>query len=275
MRQLVNGPRFVGNWRHDWTVPSTSALSQARTRLGEAPLKLLFERIAVPMARAGLRVMALDGLLFDVSDTAGPCGPVGPGPPAPPSVASASDVTPGTLLVWHRAWSPRSGPTRTNPVAHPSGMRAVTSCCAWRRRIPPGATAAFKATARSRTPPRRRHHPPDPGRCPPRPRTTPSRHRLANLLRAQAAGLLATDYSTLNTVTLHVPCSSPRNRPVDPTSRSARRGHLAQSRVRNATGYCTKIVCLEPWPGFHHIEVGGRSCAFAAYPCFGASAGLS
>jgi len=58
-------------------VPSTSALSQARTRLGEAPLKLLFERIAVPMARAGtrgawvhgLRVMALDGLVFDVPDT--------------------------------------------------------------------------------------------------------------------------------------------------------------------------------------------------------------
>jgi hypothetical protein len=43
MRQLVNGLRFLGNWRHDWTVPSPSALSQARTRLGEAPLKLLFE----------------------------------------------------------------------------------------------------------------------------------------------------------------------------------------------------------------------------------------
>jgi hypothetical protein len=78
MRQLVNGLRFLGNWRHDWTVPSPSALSQARTRLGEAPLKLLFERIAVPMARAGtrgawfrgLRVMAVDGVVFDVPDTA-------------------------------------------------------------------------------------------------------------------------------------------------------------------------------------------------------------
>src|SRR5918992_2384366 len=77
MRQLVNGLRFLGNWRHDWTVPSPSALSQARTRLGEAPLRLLFERIAVPMARAGtrgawfrgLRVMAVDGLVFDVPDT--------------------------------------------------------------------------------------------------------------------------------------------------------------------------------------------------------------
>jgi len=75
MRQLVNGLRFLGNWRQDWTVPSPSALSQARTRLGEAPLKLLFERIAVPMARAGtrgawfrgLRVMALDDQFQGVS----------------------------------------------------------------------------------------------------------------------------------------------------------------------------------------------------------------
>ena len=55
MRQLVNGLRFLGNWRDNWKLPTTSALSQARTRLGEAPLKLLFERIAVPMARAGTR----------------------------------------------------------------------------------------------------------------------------------------------------------------------------------------------------------------------------
>jgi hypothetical protein len=77
MRQLVNGLRFLGNWREHWTVPSTSAISQARTRLGAAPLRLLFERIAVPMARAGtrgawfrgLRVMAIDGVVLDVPDT--------------------------------------------------------------------------------------------------------------------------------------------------------------------------------------------------------------
>jgi hypothetical protein len=46
--------------------------------LGEAPLNLLFERIAVPMAQPGtrgawchgLRVMAIDGLVLDVPDTA-------------------------------------------------------------------------------------------------------------------------------------------------------------------------------------------------------------
>src|SRR5215213_4122166 len=37
MRQLVNGLRFPGNWREGWEVPSTSAISQARTRLSEAP----------------------------------------------------------------------------------------------------------------------------------------------------------------------------------------------------------------------------------------------
>ena len=77
MRQLVNGLRFLGNWRDSWRVPTTSAISQARTRLGEAPLKLLFARIAVPMARPGtrgawfhgLRMMAIDGLVLDVPDT--------------------------------------------------------------------------------------------------------------------------------------------------------------------------------------------------------------
>jgi hypothetical protein len=77
LRQLVNGLRFLGNWREGWEVPSTGAISQARTRLGEAPMKLLFERIAVPMARAGtrgawfrgLRVMAIDGLVLDVPAT--------------------------------------------------------------------------------------------------------------------------------------------------------------------------------------------------------------
>ena len=77
LRQLVNGLKFLGNWRDNWEIPSTSAISQARTRLGEAPMKLLFERIAVPMAGAGtrgawyrgLRVMAIDGLVLDVPAT--------------------------------------------------------------------------------------------------------------------------------------------------------------------------------------------------------------
>jgi Insertion element 4 transposase N-terminal len=55
MRKLVNGLRFLGNWSDDcWRVPTTSAISQARQRLGEAPLAALFDR-AVPLARPGTR----------------------------------------------------------------------------------------------------------------------------------------------------------------------------------------------------------------------------
>jgi hypothetical protein len=78
LRKLVNGLKFLGNWRGEWHVPTSSALSQARTRLGPAPLAALFDRVAVPIARPGTtgawfhrwRVMAVDGVVFDVPDTA-------------------------------------------------------------------------------------------------------------------------------------------------------------------------------------------------------------
>lgn len=77
MRKLVGGLRFLRNWSQEWKVPSTSAISQARSRLGEAPMKALFERVAVPMARPGTRgawfgrwrVMAVDGVILDLPDT--------------------------------------------------------------------------------------------------------------------------------------------------------------------------------------------------------------
>jgi hypothetical protein len=77
MRKLVNGLQFLGNWGDGWQVPTTSAISQARTRLGEAPLAALFERVARPVAEPGTigawyrgwRVMAVDGVVLDVPDT--------------------------------------------------------------------------------------------------------------------------------------------------------------------------------------------------------------
>lgn len=77
MRKLVGGLRFIKNWDRAWNLPSTSAISQARSRLGEGPLKALFERVAVPMAQRGTRgawladwrVMAIDGLVIDMPDT--------------------------------------------------------------------------------------------------------------------------------------------------------------------------------------------------------------
>ncbi len=58
-------------------MPSEEALSNARGRLGPEPLRLLFERVAGPLAQPGapgafwrgLRVLSLDGSTLDIQDT--------------------------------------------------------------------------------------------------------------------------------------------------------------------------------------------------------------
>lgn len=77
MRRLVGSLRTMGSWSDDWQVPTASAITQARQRLGVAPVKELFARAAVPVAGsgtkgawlAGRRLMAIDGTSFDVADT--------------------------------------------------------------------------------------------------------------------------------------------------------------------------------------------------------------
>jgi hypothetical protein len=77
MRQLVHGLRFARTWSRAWQVPTISAMSQARVRLGEAPMKELFARVAVPLATAGTpgawlagwRLMAIDGVMLDIAET--------------------------------------------------------------------------------------------------------------------------------------------------------------------------------------------------------------
>jgi Insertion element 4 transposase N-terminal len=77
MRKMV-GLRFVAAWERAWTVPTASALCQARQRLGEEPLRQLFERVAAPLATSSTigawlshrwRLMAIDGVTLDVPDT--------------------------------------------------------------------------------------------------------------------------------------------------------------------------------------------------------------
>lgn len=78
MRQLTGTLQSLGSWDQDWKVPSTSAITQARQRLGAGPLRELFHRAAVPVAGPGTtgawlrgrRLMAIDGTSFDVPDTA-------------------------------------------------------------------------------------------------------------------------------------------------------------------------------------------------------------
>jgi hypothetical protein len=77
MRKLVEGLRFLRSWDDDWHVPTSSALCQARTRLGAEPLRELYDRVARPLAGVGtpgawlgdLRVMAIDGVQLDIPDT--------------------------------------------------------------------------------------------------------------------------------------------------------------------------------------------------------------
>jgi len=77
LRKLVNGLSFVGSWRDTWAMPTTGAISQARERLTELPMRTLFDRIATPLAKPGTpgawlrswRLMAIDGVQIDVPDS--------------------------------------------------------------------------------------------------------------------------------------------------------------------------------------------------------------
>lgn len=81
LRKLVNGLRFARVWSVAWSVPTTGAVTRARQRLGSAPMKALFERVASPVATAGTpgawlgrrRLMAIDGVMIDMPDTAENC----------------------------------------------------------------------------------------------------------------------------------------------------------------------------------------------------------
>lgn len=79
IRKLVGSLEDMRSWSSSWRVPSVSAISQARVRLGPEPMKELFERVATPVAGLGAkgawlgtrRLMAVDGFVLDVPDTPG------------------------------------------------------------------------------------------------------------------------------------------------------------------------------------------------------------
>lgn len=68
-----------GCWDGGWAVPTSGGLTQARQRLGSAPLRELFAQVAVPMAEeltrgaflGRWRLMAIDGFEWDAPDTEG------------------------------------------------------------------------------------------------------------------------------------------------------------------------------------------------------------
>jgi len=78
MRRLVQGLAWTARWRGTWRVPSSPAISKARSRLGPEVLAALFDRACVPVARPGTpgafyrswRLVAVDGSTLDVPDEA-------------------------------------------------------------------------------------------------------------------------------------------------------------------------------------------------------------
>jgi hypothetical protein len=86
-----------------WTVPGTAALARARRRAGPAPLRVLFARLAGPLASAGTPgasafgrlLVALDGTFLDVPATAGNLAAFG----APPAGQDGAGGFPQVRLV--------------------------------------------------------------------------------------------------------------------------------------------------------------------------------
>ena len=78
LRNLAEGLAWAGGGWGSWRVPSTGSITKARARLGQAPLRLLFERVAGPVGTAGmagvfwrgLRLMSLDGTSVEVPGSA-------------------------------------------------------------------------------------------------------------------------------------------------------------------------------------------------------------
>ena len=77
MRKLSAGLKYIGTWRREWALPTSSALCQARKRLGAEVMRELFERVAVPCALrstpgawlSGRRLMAIDGFGLEAPDS--------------------------------------------------------------------------------------------------------------------------------------------------------------------------------------------------------------
>ncbi len=51
MRNLVEGLAWETGWKREWQVPTSSAITRARTRVGVKPLRALYSRGCVPLAK--------------------------------------------------------------------------------------------------------------------------------------------------------------------------------------------------------------------------------
>lgn len=77
LRCLLEGLRWLARPKEDVRVSGKSGISQARTRLGEEPVRALYRQVVTPIAQArtkgawyrGWRLVSIDGSTWDVADT--------------------------------------------------------------------------------------------------------------------------------------------------------------------------------------------------------------
>ncbi|WP_329362138.1 IS4 family transposase [Streptomyces sp. NBC_00669] len=127
-RLLVQGLEREGRWVKAWRVPTTGAIGRARLRLGPEPLRVLFDRVCRPVAvprtpgawYGRWRLVAVDGTVFDVPDTAAnaeffgrPGSSRGQGRSAYPQVRVAALAECGT----HAVFAAEAGPLSVHETA--------------------------------------------------------------------------------------------------------------------------------------------------------------
>jgi hypothetical protein len=159
LRCLLESVRWL--WGADAVrVAGKSGISQARSRLGEAPLRRLYERVVQPIATRATkgawyrawRLVSLDGCCLDVADTEGNratfgCPGASRGESAFPQLRFVALVENGThVLFGARLGRFADGETRRWPMT-PS-RRCGPACCAW-----PTATSSATRSGERRLPP--------------------------------------------------------------------------------------------------------------------------
>jgi hypothetical protein len=150
LRCLLEGLRWL--WGAEAVrVAGRSGISQARTRLGEAPLRRLYEQVVRPVATSATkgawyrrwRLVSLDGSCLDLADTEENCAAFGRPRPAvarAPSRSSASWPWSRTARTCCSAPAGRFADGETT-LAHARCRRSGRACCAW----PTGSSSATRS----------------------------------------------------------------------------------------------------------------------------------
>lgn len=172
LRCLLEGLRWLGGPDATVHVAGPSGISQARTRLGAAPVRRLYETVVGPIATAATpgawyrthRVVSLDGTTLDVADTRANTRAFGR--PASARGANATGAFPqlrlvglvetGTHVVWGATLAPYAASEATLARAVLPALRPDMLCLAdryflgfdlWQQAAATGAALVWRAKA--------------------------------------------------------------------------------------------------------------------------------